>query len=443
MRSRRTATTLLAARAASEGIAFASLAAVVHALVLGRSPLPLVPLALGLTGVCLVLVAWLRDHQDERQGRALVFGTLAVGGLGGLSLGMRDPDGLATLTRILAFGILSEGLLWRTLSLARGAARWNDARNAAPFAIVTLLLAQVVPNVDHTALPSLALVLIGTTVVALSLARSTEELLLADAPYGGASGGSLSVALLLVGGAAIVAALGAALLRARLDALGDASGPLFARAVFLLLLPLGYIAAWLVELIRPLVSRFGQTPLLPRTGPQRTPEEEEALLRQIEQNRPWVAGALEVLIAAVALVVALILIERIVRERRLSLPDGTALERDADDGVGLGASVASLLPRRPARRRRPRDDGTPAGALRLVYWRFLALAERAGAGWREPSETPAEHVARISAADRRWRAGAPLVSAFADLRYGERAPDLATVAHVRGILGALEDGVRV
>jgi hypothetical protein len=101
-----------------------------------------------------------------------------------------------------------------------------------------------------------------------------------------------------------------------------------------------------------------------------------------------------------------------------------------------------LRPRRGPSRRAPRDDGSPSGALRLLYWRFLALAERAGVGWRQPHETPAEHLARIANEDARWTAGDPLVRAFEDFRYGEKAPDAATLDDARVALRTLETARR-
>src|SRR5438105_12665359 len=118
------------------------------------------------------------------------------------------------------------------------------------------------------------------------------------------------------------------------------------------------------------------------------------MLRNIERTRPLVVGGVEIVVVIVVLLVALVLFERAVRERRLTLPEGAQLERAAASGLTLGATLRSLFPRRAARRRAPPDDGTPAAALRIIYWRLLALAERAGPGWRAPPETPSEHARR-------------------------------------------------
>jgi hypothetical protein len=126
------------------------------------------------------------------------------------------------------------------------------------------------------------------------------------------------------------------------------------------------------------------------------------------------------------------------RERRLELPEGVTLERGTTEGFGLGDMLRRLRPHRGAARRAPRDDGSPSGALRVLYWRFLTLAERAGVGWRQSHETPAEHLARIAGEDARWLAGGGLVHAFEDMRYGEAAPDATALEHARGALRTLE-----
>ena len=102
--------------------------------------------------------------------------------------------------------------------------------------------------------------------------------------------------------------------------------------------------------------------------------------------------------------------------------------------------LGGLLPRRRRRPRPPRDDGTRATALRLLYWRLLATSERAGIGWREMGETPAEHERRARLADPRYAAARPLVRAFEDLRYGGRDPDPETLATARAALAAVESG---
>jgi hypothetical protein len=140
--------------------------------------------------------------------------------------------------------------------------------------------------------------------------------------------------------------------------------------------------------------------------------------------------------------VGLLLLERVMRERRLLLPDAAELEREEAGGMGLGETLRGLLPRRPPRRRPPRDDGTPSARLRIAYWRLLALGERAGHGWRATGETPEEHHARVASVDARFGPALPLVSAFEELRYGEHAPDRQTAERATAIVSALEAALR-
>jgi hypothetical protein len=193
------------------------------------------------------------------------------------------------------------------------------------------------------------------------------------------------------------------------------------------------------EILRPILQQWSFF----RSGPVEVrPNDDLALLREIERTRPLVVGGFEIIIVIVVILVALVLLERAVRERRLTLPEGAQLERAAATGLTVGAMLRSLFPPRPARRHPPRDDGTPAAALRLLYWRLLALADRAGQGWRAAAETPSEHQRRITGADPRWAAASPIVAAFEDLRYGELAPDPDTVARARAALRAMEAAVR-
>jgi hypothetical protein len=159
----------------------------------------------------------------------------------------------------------------------------------------------------------------------------------------------------------------------------------------------------------------------------------------MEATRPFVVGTVEILIAIVALAVVIILVDRMARERRGTLPEGATIERDVEGGEGLGAFLAGLLPRRTRRAGAPREDGTPAGALRAMYWRYLARGEARGVAWRADGETPAEHHERALRLAPAHAAATGLVRAFEDLRYGDRAPDDATLAAARRGLAALEE----
>lgn len=433
---------LIGARCFVEAVAFTCIAAIAHVFTTGLAPLPIVPWTLVLFGIGVLLVTIQREVKSERRGTTILVVTLAAGVVWGLTLPARDPDGLAVLSRMVAFGLVAEGFLWRNLSIARGAVRWTDSRNALLFSGTCVGLAALASGpIDHGPLAILALLVVALSGLALSLARTTEELALARGTRGAARASSATGVSFVIGIVAILAAAFVPVVQEALSAFGTAIEPTFSRIVYLILLPLGYLAAFFVELFAALI-RLGRFDRFPTIQQIRTPADDEELLRQIEQTRPLVFGAVELIIVLGAALVALFLFDRMLRERRLELPEGATLERSKAEGFGLGDMLRRLRPQGGASRRAPRDDGSPSGALRVLYWRFLTLAERAGVGWRQPQETPAEHLARIASEDARWSAGDPLVHAFEDLRYGEAAPDAATLDHARVALRTLEDARR-
>ena len=422
-----------------EAVAFACLLALVH-MTGGLEPLALTPTTLGIVGATLVLVAVLRETGSEARGTAVVTATLGAGLLLAVVLPTHPLDVVTWGGRIIAFVIVAEVYLWRVVSLARGAVRWSDARNAVPFGAVALAIAAVAPvAIDRTPLVPLALIFVAASAIALSVARSAEELSLTTGTAGPARLSSANSVVFALGIAALLAALAAPAVDQLLRDIGQALGPAWDEIIFTLLLPLGYLAALVYAILEPLLRRwsfFSSTPSPSQPG------DDLAILREIERTRPLVVGGFEIIIVIVVILVALVLFERAVRERRLTLPQGAQLERAAASGLTLGATLRSLFPRRSTGRRAPRDDGTPGAALRLIYWRLLALADRAGQGWRAAAETPSEHQRRITSADPRWAAASPIVAAFEDLRYGEVVPDVNTVIRARDALRAVEAAVR-
>lgn len=441
MRSNAALALLVGARCFIEAVAFAALAAVGHALASGRDPLPVLPATLVLFGVGMLLVTLLREAGTERRSATIIVLTLAGAAAWSLTLPMRaSADWFATLSRIVVFGLLGEAYLWRVVSIARSAMRWTDARNAAPLAGLAIAAASLAPGpIDRAPFAALALLGIAASGLALSLARTSEELALARGTTGTIRTSSATSATAIVGVVAILAAAFVPAVQDAFVAFGGFLAPIAGRLFYLLILPFAYIAAYLIDVLRPLIARSFPQPNVPQ---QRTPDEDAELLRMAEQTRPFVFGAVELIIVAIAVLVAIVLLDRMLRERRLELPEGVTLEREDTTGISLWDTLRGLRPRLAPRRRRPRDDGTPAGALRLLYWRFLELAERRGAGWREPHETPAEHGARISAAAAVWGGGAPVVHAFEDMRYGERIPDETTITSTRESLRRLEGTLR-
>ena len=426
---------LVGARCFVEAVTFTALAAIAHAGTQGRDPLPVFPTVLPLFGAGLLLVTLLREIGSERRSAIVLVVTLAAGVSWGLALPMRDPDGFAVLSRIVLFGLLAEAYLWRVLSIARGATRWTDARNAIPLAGLAISVAVLGPgNVDRTPFAGLALLVVAASGLALSLARSTEELALSRGTSGSMRTSSATSAMVVVGILAIAAAIFVPYLQQAITAFGGVIGPIAARLVYLFILPFAYLAGWIVETLRPLINGRIERPgfTLP------TPEEDAQMQRQIEAARPYVFGGLELVIVAIAVLIALVLLERMLRERRLDLPDGATLEREPVEGMSLGAVLRSLRPAGRVRRSRPHDDGSTAAAVRALYWRFLELAERRGFGWRHATDTPGEHHARAATSDRRWSAAAPLLRAFEDLRYGEIEPSREDVERARQSLRDVE-----
>ncbi len=441
MRSNAAVALLIGARCFVEAVTFTALAALGHAMATGRDPLPVTPTALVLFGASLLLVTVLREAGTERRSATVMVVTLAGAVAWSLTLPMREnADWFATLSRMVLFGLLGEAFLWRIVSIARGAMRWTDARNAVPLAGLAIAVAALAPGpIDRTPFATLALLGVAASGLALSLARTGEELALARGTTGKVRTSSATSTTVIVGVVAIFAAAFVPSVQDALGAFGGFLAPIAARVFYLLILPFAYLAGFLIEFLRPIVAK--NFPQLPFQFPQ-TPAEDEAMLRELEQTRPFVFGAVELIIVAIAVLFAILLLDRMIRERRLELPEGVTLERERTEGISLMDTLRGLRPRGLPRRYRPREDGTPAGSLRVLYWRFLELAERHGAGWRETHETPAEHQGRISAVAASWEASAPVVRAFEDVRYGGIVPDAGTVARTREAFRKLEAVIR-
>ena len=441
LRGRRAVTLALqAARCAVEGTIFAVAVAVLHVALGGSAPVPAFAVALALAGTALGLAAVVTEARSVRPSGGLAAVVVIAAAGWGILQAPAGAEGVVLLGRAVGFGILGEVFLWRILDIARGLIRWSAVRNTGAVAIVVLGSASLVPGpVDRGAIAACAIIAIGATAIGLALARSAEELALAGRDARGDAGGATAPgAALLLAVIAIVAGLATPTLSDTLGRLGTAAGPYVDRLLFALLLPFGYVAGWLVAVFAALFAalrfkRFEPPPPLSI----RSAEEEAEVLRQIEASRPYVVGAVELIVAAIALLILLVLVERMTRERRSTLPQGATLERQAVSGIGLGALLSGLRPKGRRRSGPPRDDGTPAGALRLLYWRFLAETERRGTPWRATGETPREHLDRATLSDPRVAEAAPLVGAFETLRYGDTPPDPETVAAARAALTGL------
>src|SRR5438067_797893 len=281
-----------------EAIAFACILALVH-MSGGLEPLSLTPTTFGIVGATLVLVAALRETGSEARGTAVVGATLGAGLLFAVALPAHPLDVVAWGARIIAFVIVAEIYLWRVVSLARGAVRWSDARNAVPFGAVALGVAGIAPiPVDRTPLVPLALVFVAASAVALSVARSAEELSLTPGKAGPARLSSANSVVFALGVAAFVAALAAPAVDQILRDLGEALSPGFDQLIFMLLLPIGYLAALVYAILEPLLRRWS----LFTPSPNQSPSGDDlAILREIERTRPLVVGGFEIVILVVVI----------------------------------------------------------------------------------------------------------------------------------------------
>jgi hypothetical protein len=456
-------TLLIAARCFVEALLVTALAALAHVLTSGREPMPVLPTTLVLFGTGLLLAMVMREAGGERRSSTIIVLWLVGAAAWGVTLPMRaNADWFAVLSRLVLFGILGEVYLWRLLSIARGGTRWTDARNAVPFAGVAIAAASLMPGpIDREPFAPLALIGVAAAGLALSLARTTEELSLARGTTGKLRTSSATSAAVITGVVAIVAAAFVPSVQDALGRFGAYLAPIAGRIFYLIVLPFAYLAGYLIEFLRPLLSGRWPTlncPINPVGvgGPGATgasgvsspycqpidPAQDAEYMRQLEQTRPFVFGAIELIVVAIGVLVAIVLLDRMLRERRMELAEGATLERETADGISLMDTLRGLRPRGPRRRHAPREDGTAAGAIRVLYWKFLHLAERRGAGWREEYETPAEHDARLRSAESRWGAAAPVVRAFEDVRYGEDEPDRATVTSAREALRTAEASLR-
>ncbi|MHB8632124.1 MAG: DUF4129 domain-containing protein, partial [Candidatus Limnocylindria bacterium] len=401
--------------------------------------MPIVTVMLALTGVGIVLASVMREARVDRHNTAIALTAIAAAAALGVYYAPPRADGSLILTRLVLFGIIGEGFVWRNLSVARSLVRWSDARNAGFAAIGTMAAVALLPGVmDRTGLLIAGLGATAATGVALSLSRSAEELSLGgreargDTGHTAASGAAILVAVLAVIGAFFAPLTGELARQA-----GDRVGPIVGDLLYGFLLAMGYVAELFINIVQSLL-RGATLPPLRQFAPPLSPLEEASALRQVEATRPFIIGAVEVLIAVVALAIAIVLVDRMARERRQALPEGALLDRESAGGDGIGAFLAGLVPRRTRRPGAPRDDGTAAGALRAMYWRYLAKGDAAGVAWRAVGETPAEHHRRAVTGLPRHEAAAVLVRAFEDLRYGDRDPDVATLEAARRLLAALD-----
>ncbi|MBM4433954.1 MAG: hypothetical protein FJ028_02375, partial [Chloroflexi bacterium] len=350
---------ILASRALSEAAALACLAAVLHAMTLGRDPLSLSVTTAALFGLTLVLVSILRERGTARQSAALVAAVMAGWTVWGMSQRAVGADSVAILGRAIGFGILGEVWLWRSLTIARGLQRWRAVRNDALIGLAAIVVAALVAGpIDRGALTVIALAVACAGAVALSLARSAEELSLATQVHGKQSGSSATGTAFALGTLAVAVAVALPSIESLMAAAMGVIGPAVRAVLLVILLPLGYLASYAINVILWLRERFGRRDGPQEAAPAPDPLDDLRRMRDMEELRPYVSAAVELLIGAVAVLLAALLVLRLTSERRALLSEGVSLERMGVAGIGLGATLRRLFGERAGPRRPPADDGT-------------------------------------------------------------------------------------
>ena len=251
---------------------------------------------------------------------------------------------------------------------------------------------------------------------------------------------ALAVGLVLVLGSAIVVALVSsgslvagvfAVLSPILEMLG---------ALFLLLLtPFGYLAEWLVNLLRPLTA--GVRPLLP-VLPTPGPELEQGQGQVVQLPMP-LQGLFHAAALVAFLALAVWLISSALSRRRDYMAGDLDEIRESVGGLGslwndARAAAASLWARLTARaRQRTILPGLSLGqevaslSIRQIYARLLLLAARLGAP-RRPEQTPYEYLGDLGRLFPTARDDLTVVTEkYVRARYSPEAPTSEDVRSVR------------
>src|SRR5207302_2339476 len=230
------------------------------------------------TGTSLIIVAALRDTATERRGGAILVGTLLASLAVAYVLPTRQLDLVSWLGRLVLFAIVGEIFLWRMITLARGAIRWSDARNATPFAAAVLAVAAIAPlPIDRTPLAAFALLLVACAAISLALARALEELALAPRAHATTGLSPLTSVLFGLGVLAIVFALVAPYVEQLLQQGAATIAAAFDTLLFYALLPLGFLAACVLYLLEPFSLHIDFS-FFRRTFQPMSPEEDDAVL---------------------------------------------------------------------------------------------------------------------------------------------------------------------
>jgi hypothetical protein len=253
-------------------------------------------------------------------------------------------------------------------------------------------------------------------------------------------------AMILFGGVALVFLLGFALLQFFTLETTSAFLRLFSPVwlivqalVLLILIPISLLAGWLVELLRPVLSRLDQflqqmqLPSLPNTPPETEKIVPPSL---IESVLPFLQTAL-------VLAILLWIGWRIARalNRRMEQAEDALYAREALDSEDESKHAKRALGAKKKPRLRRASDLT-AESIRRIYAALTARAGAAGIPRRE-AETPYEFLPRVS---RAWSEESDeiraITEAYVAVHYGEHEATKEELGQVKDAWKRIANAIR-
>lgn len=392
-------------------------------------------LALAASELLIWTVALRADARRVSRGPVLILGIAVMGAFG---IWRASVGGWAA-----AFGLAATGVMvWRG---ADAASDRPDPRTAFRRISLAFILTGLALSVHHTPKMAAALLVAGLLIaagLALSAARwlemSDRRTGVSGVPVLRASGQLVGMALTLVAGMILVLTpklLSVVVLRP-LGWLGDR----LAGAIAWLMQPFGWLAGWLVGVMRahasPQVLEILNNMV---TGAQDGEQTPSTLAARMTAT---VSKYLSIIVfAVIAIIVYRAIVAALERRRAAAAPVDGAVTVTRLSGV-----AAAPARRTRVTRRAPEPlDGTAAGQVRAAYRRLLAATADSAVA-RAASESPARYATRLASAGAPADDVATLTEAYEAVRYGgERPPDSASGAArtaVERIIAAVAPSIR-
>lgn len=407
---------LLAARAAAEALPLALVVVALSGQLGGQVALQ--PAWLALAGALLGLAGVALTLERARARADVAIATLVAALVAAWLTVDRQIDAALLGSRVIVAALLAAAVFWRAFTIPETLYSWRDMALVALLATLGASIASVHP-VTRAELPLVAAAAGILAAVGLSMARGSEELL-AEQRRGTLRTRVAAVSAVVLGASAVAVVAFAPQLRQLAAALAPKVESFLFALFVLIVTPLAYVAAWLAEALLPILLRLREfqiqlPPGLRELFGRRVDEFDAEYVRRMSEFSQLFLWTL--LVIVVSAVLAFLLL-RALLSRRVLLPAGASLEREHVTGMSLGDLLRRLTSRPQGHPPRPGGDDA-AARVRRAYWDLLALAERAGARWRMPHETPREHLGELG--DGAWAPATAVVNAFERVRYGERA----------------------